>query len=344
MAYSVIITLTDMGSAVGPFDLYSDVDNYTTPFESNIPASAFTFGYYTTLVPNNTLTIKVQSQGECVNFILAVVQNLPTSTVTPTVTSTPTRTPNGTPQVTPTQTNTPSVTPTCGTFTVQYLKSELQGNSQIRFRLYNDAGFTSNANAVCNYTFTGTFDINGGAKNQPYSTVMATNDHDHSFNAGSQITAYTISTITYACPCVNVISNLITPTPSPTTTQTATPTLSLSATPTRTPSLTPTPSTTTPGGTLYVYARFVNTSQEFGYTKNGGSYIAIGQPGSSSCTFVHTITGLVNGDEIDFSTLLTCGINGDTADCPNSVSGCLYTHFFVSTTNVYITVDGSVCC
>jgi hypothetical protein len=119
---------------------------------------------------------------------------------------------------------------------------------------------------------------------------------------------------------------------------TSTPTLS------PTPNVTPTPSTTTPGGTLYVYARYVNTSQEFGYTLNGGSYIAIGQPGSMACTYVHSITGLVNGDEIDFVTLLTCGINGDTADCPNSTTGCVYTHTFVGTTYVYITVDGSVCC
>jgi len=127
-------------------------------------------------------------------------------------------------------------------------------------------------------------------------------------------------------------------TPTQTPTMTSTPTLS------PTPNVTPTPSTTTPGGTLYVYARYVNTSQEFGYTLNGGSYIAIGQPGSMACTYVHSITGLVNGDEIDFVTLLTCGINGDTADCPNSTTGCVYTHTFVGTTYVYITVDGSVCC
>jgi hypothetical protein len=256
MAYSVIITLTDVGSAVGPFDLYSDVDNYATPFESNIPTSAFTYGYYTTLVPNNTLTIKVQSQGECLNFILAVVQNLPTSTVTPTVTSTPT----STIPVTPSPTATIGLTPTA----------------------------TTTLSATPTVTST------------PTQTIGLT--------------------------------------PTQTPTMTSTPTLS------PTPNVTPTPSTTTPGGTLYVYARYVNTSQEFGYTLNGGSYIAIGQPGSMACTYVHSITGLVNGDEIDFVTLLTCGINGDTADCPNSTTGCVYTHTFVGTTYVYITVDGSVCC
>jgi hypothetical protein len=256
MAYSVIITLTDMGSAVGPFDLYSDVDNYGTPFESNIPTSAFTYGYYTTLVPNNTLTIKVQSQGECVNFILAVVQNLPTSTVTPTVTSTPT----STIPVTPSPTATIGLTPTA----------------------------TTTLSATPTVTST------------PTQTIGLT--------------------------------------PTQTPTMTSTPTLS------PTPNVTPTPSTTTPGGTLYIYSRYVDQTDEFGYSINGGAYIAIGTPGTSVCTFVHTITGLVNGDTVEFTTLLGRLINGDNADCPNSATLCSYTHLFISTQSLYITVKGDVAC
>lgn len=341
MALPVIITLSNMGSAVGPFNLYSDVDNYVIPFEQDVPASAFTYGYYTTSVPDGTLNIKVQSEGECLNYIITIVQNLPTPSVTP----------QNTPTNTPTITKTPTMTPTCGTLTTQYLKSEIQGNNSIKFSLFNDAGFTSNANAVCDYTYSGTYDIQGGAINQPYTTTQVTGDHTHSYNTGSNITGFTITAITYACGCVNVISNLITPTPSPTQTMTQTPsstppqpTPTQTTTPSGTPQVTPSQTGTNPGGQLYVYARYINTSQEFGYTLNGGSYLAIGTPASMSCDYVATISGLQVGDTIVFSTLLACSINGDTADCPNSTTGCSYTHNFVGTTYVYITVDASVCC
>lgn len=153
--------------------------------------------------------------------------NTPTPSITPTNTETPTQTPTTTPTQTqtntPTQTSTPTPTPTC-TLITQYLLDQQQGNNSIRFRLYNDSGFTSNANAICDYTFSGTYDIINGAINQPYSTVMATNDHDHTYNTGNHITGYTITSIYPACPCVNIISNQILPTPTPTTTQTPSPT------------------------------------------------------------------------------------------------------------------------
>lgn len=131
-------------------------------------------------------------------------------------------------------------------------------------------------------------------------------------------------------------------TKTPTPTQTPTP--SITASPTETPTQTPTPSVTSAGGQLFIYARYVNTSQEFGYTINGGPYLAIGEPTSSSCLYIATISGLVPGDLLIFSTLSACGINGDYPDCPNSVGGCTYVYNFVGTTSLYITVDGSQCC
>ena len=48
-----IITLTTIGADAGPtFDLYSDVDNYTTPFETGISAVALLAGYQTSLIPD----------------------------------------------------------------------------------------------------------------------------------------------------------------------------------------------------------------------------------------------------------------------------------------------------
>jgi hypothetical protein len=112
MAYGVLITLTDLGGLVGPFDLYSNLDGYTTPFETNIPVSAFTYGYYTTLLPYGTTIIKVKSDGECINFINLDIVGLPTFTPTTTNTPSPTRTPNVTPSVTPSITASNTMTPT----------------------------------------------------------------------------------------------------------------------------------------------------------------------------------------------------------------------------------------
>ena len=113
MPYGVLITLTDLGGLVGPFDLYSNVDGYTTPFETNIPVSAFTYGgYYTTSLPYGTTIIKVKSDGDCINFIDLSISNLPTFTPTATNTPSPTRTPNVTPSITPSVTATNTMTPT----------------------------------------------------------------------------------------------------------------------------------------------------------------------------------------------------------------------------------------
>ena len=112
MSYGVLITLTDLGGLVGPFDLYSNLDGYTTPFETNIPASSFVYGYYTTSLPYGTTIIKVKSDGGCINFLNLEIAGLPTFTPTTTNTPSPTRTPNVTPSVTPSITASNTMTPT----------------------------------------------------------------------------------------------------------------------------------------------------------------------------------------------------------------------------------------
>jgi hypothetical protein len=125
------------------------------------------------------------------------------------------------------------------------MRSAQQGNKDIRFTLFDNPNFTGNANAVCDYTITGTFDIDGGAINQPYTTIMAQNDHNHTYDTGSNITGFTISSVVPVCPCVLVIFNQITPTP--TLTPTITPTITQTSTPTNTPTIT---QTSTPTGTI----------------------------------------------------------------------------------------------
>lgn len=348
MSFSVYIILTNVGSQAGPFDLYSDVDNYAVPLYTNVPKSALT-QYYAATVPDGTEIIRVKSLGDCVNFIDLSINNLPTPSVTPT--------------------NTPTVTPTCPV-TTQYLEATLQSCKAFKLAVWNDAGFTSAANANCNYIISGTAYGDLGTVYTGQETILS-GQHQHNFNLnpvllpGECVSGFTVHSYTLsgcACPV-----NLILPTPSvtPTSTPTMTPTMTLtpsvsptqgltptpSVTPSITPTLTVTPTlTTTPsstpasGGQLSVYGRYINSSQEFGYSVNGGPYLAIGEPISSTCSFFQTISGLQNGDTVVFTTLLTCSINGDSADCPNSTTSCSYTHNFVGTTSVYITVDATNCC
>jgi hypothetical protein len=89
------ITLTiPSGSLVGPFDLYSDVDNYTTAFDTNIPASSLVSGY-TVDAPSNSNIIRVKSINDtCDNYIdiINICSPTTTTTTTPTPSTTTTTT------------------------------------------------------------------------------------------------------------------------------------------------------------------------------------------------------------------------------------------------------------
>lgn len=194
-----------------------------------------------------------------------------TPTITPTNTETPTNTP--TPSITATQTETPTMTPTqtntpsCGTFTTQYLKSEIQNPDKIKFTLYDNPDYTGNANAVCDYVISGTWTDPFGST-FTYSTTMASGDHTHTLTLPLDVSVFTITSVIPACPCVNIVFTEPTPTPTATltstptltptntTTQTNTPTPSITATQTETPTNTPTTTSTptitptnTPSGT-----------------------------------------------------------------------------------------------
>ena len=346
MAYSVIITLTNLGSAVGPFDLYSDVDNFTTPFETNVAASEFVWGYFTTNVPNGTLQIKVKSEGECINFIITDVQNLPTPSVT--------------------ATQTPSPTPTCPV-TTQYLQVSLSDSTKFTLSLWNDAGYTSSTTANCNYIISGTAYGSLGTVYNGTETINA-GQHSHQFNLapvllpGETVTGFTVDSYTTSgCPCpVNLIFPLpptptptgtpqVTPTPSstpvisPTVTQTASPTPS--GTPPVTPTVTPTGSVTQ----LFVYAKYVNSGADLYYSLEGAPAVNFAPIDSVNCTYLGEVPSVSAGDSIEFSTEFTNVIyaaEGFNAGCPSLVGGvCSYTMLLSPGPNyIYITMDGSNSC
>lgn len=67
---SVLIQLTFADIDTGPtFDLFSDVNNYSSPFESGVNRAALLTGYITSAVPGLASIIRVKSIGNCSNFI-----------------------------------------------------------------------------------------------------------------------------------------------------------------------------------------------------------------------------------------------------------------------------------
>lgn len=70
MAFSAIITLTGtVGTDVGPFNLYSDVDTYATPFETGVSRADLISGYTSNIVPTGTTIVRVKSTGSCTNYL-----------------------------------------------------------------------------------------------------------------------------------------------------------------------------------------------------------------------------------------------------------------------------------
>jgi hypothetical protein len=66
---TVLITLTTAGANTGPFDLYSDLDNYTIPFATGVPRTSLVAGYSSTVVPDDTTTIRLKSTGNCSSYV-----------------------------------------------------------------------------------------------------------------------------------------------------------------------------------------------------------------------------------------------------------------------------------
>lgn len=70
MAISANITLTTAGADTGPFNLYSNIDGYVTPFETGVGKAALQAGYLTTLIPDTTTIVRVKSTSLfCTNYI-----------------------------------------------------------------------------------------------------------------------------------------------------------------------------------------------------------------------------------------------------------------------------------
>lgn len=78
----VTITLTTAGADTGPFNLYSDVDGYTSAFEVGVSKAALLAGYTSYVAPNGTTIVRVMSNGACTNYIDLTLTICTTTTTT----------------------------------------------------------------------------------------------------------------------------------------------------------------------------------------------------------------------------------------------------------------------
>jgi hypothetical protein len=67
---TVLLKLTTAGSDSGPFDLYSNLDEYDTAFEENVSKVDLTAGSgYSTTVPDGATIVRIKSTGVCASFV-----------------------------------------------------------------------------------------------------------------------------------------------------------------------------------------------------------------------------------------------------------------------------------
>ena len=85
MYINIILTTPDTDA--GPFNLYSDVDGFVSPFGFNISKATLLAGY-SVVVPNGTTVVRIVSVGDCTNYIEVTVDGGPVSTTTTTSSTT----------------------------------------------------------------------------------------------------------------------------------------------------------------------------------------------------------------------------------------------------------------
>lgn len=78
----IVVTLTTAGADTGPFNLFSNADGYSVPFETGVSKAALLAGYTTLLAPPATTIVRVKSSGTCTNQIDIPIVPCPTTTTT----------------------------------------------------------------------------------------------------------------------------------------------------------------------------------------------------------------------------------------------------------------------
>jgi hypothetical protein len=86
---TVFITLTTAGPDSGPFNLYSDIDGFVTPFEVGVSKIDLENGYSAGSVPDFTSVVRVLSTAQyCINYVDITLGFPPTTTTSTSSTTT----------------------------------------------------------------------------------------------------------------------------------------------------------------------------------------------------------------------------------------------------------------
>jgi hypothetical protein len=191
---NITITLTNPGTDTGPFNIYTNIDNYTLPIATSVSRATLVGAGYAATVDGNTTTIKVQSTGTCTSSIfLPITQpttTTTTSTAAPTTTSTTTVGPTtttsttATPTTTTTTTSPPGPTTTTTTTTIIYrfdfeVRNQTDtnyGNGDLNLSLPNNTFVTPAIRTAYTYTQSNDYDFNpaaGGAPDYFQSTFVS---------------------------------------------------------------------------------------------------------------------------------------------------------------------------
>ena len=85
---TVLITLTTIGTDCSLFDIYSNIDNFLSAFETDVPKSSLSAGFSSANVPDGTTIIRVKAKGLCSNYIDLQLINITTTTTTTTLPAT----------------------------------------------------------------------------------------------------------------------------------------------------------------------------------------------------------------------------------------------------------------
>ncbi len=140
MTQTVLITLVIAGADTGPFDLYSDANGFTSPFEVDVPKASLVAGYTSILVPAAATLIKIVSKGVCTNeLILPIIGTLATTTTTTTATPTSTTTSTSTTGAPTTTTSSTSTTEApCQCYVLQNTEAPLPPDTNYGTGAYVD--------------------------------------------------------------------------------------------------------------------------------------------------------------------------------------------------------------
>jgi hypothetical protein len=64
-----ILQISTIGLDAGPFNIFSNVNGFTSAFETGVTRNQLLTGHALSNVPNLTTTIRAVSVGQCTNYI-----------------------------------------------------------------------------------------------------------------------------------------------------------------------------------------------------------------------------------------------------------------------------------